>query len=64
MATLTYSHFGNPSRSYQHAHYRPFLPLTDGRGGHKYSTYVYYVTIVRAIAYLVSPTPRRLVAAH
>ena len=40
MATLTYSHFGNPSRSYHHAHYRPFLPLTDGRGGHKYSMYI------------------------
>ena len=35
MATLTYSHFVNPSRSYHRAHYSPFLPLTDGGGGHK-----------------------------
>ena len=38
MATLTYSHFGNPGGSYHRAHYSLFLPsIGGGGGGHYYS---------------------------
>ena len=33
LATLTYSHFGNPGGSYYRAHYSLFLPSIGGGGG-------------------------------
>ena len=43
MATLIYSHFGNPSSSYHRAHF-PFFPSIGegGGGGHRYTILLDY----------------------
>ena len=67
MATLTYSHFGNPGGSYHRAHYSLFLvPTFDLWRQWRPLIYVqiYYVTIARASANLVGRGARRLVAAY
>ena len=48
MATLNYSHFGNPGRSYTRAHYHSYT--LEKEGGKLSSYFLIYYSITRASA--------------
>ena len=65
MATLTYRHFGNPGRCLREAHYKIIHKKVRFYAKYAFSDLLTYKSIVmRFSAYLVGPTPPRLVAAH